>query len=64
MSAVRCQICQEPGEAFCRDHVACNFRARIRLGIPAWQARRERGRDLATYSRANGGRAGERRRAA
>jgi len=29
-----CQICQHPGEEFCADHVACNYRARARLGVP------------------------------
>ncbi len=56
MTEVRCQIFQEPGEQFCHDRVACNFRARIRIEIPAWQARRERGRDQVSYPREPGGR--------
>ena len=55
-AVVLCQICGGPGGRFCADHVECNFRARIRLGIPAWQARRERGRDVYRYPKANGGR--------
>lgn len=51
----RCEICREPGELFCLDRVSCNFRARLRLGIPAWQAKRERGRDAFRYPRTQGG---------
>lgn len=39
-----CAICRQPGEEFCSDSLACNFRARRRLGMPLhacweWQAR-------------------------
>ncbi len=42
MSTARCHICRHPGEEFCSDTVACNYRARIRLGFALWQARRLR----------------------
>lgn len=32
--SLRCQICRHPGEEFCSDRIRCNYRARIRLGIP------------------------------
>jgi len=32
---IRCAICRYPGdEVYCSDTVACNYRARRRLGIP------------------------------
>lgn len=35
MSApTRCAICGREGEAYCRNTVGCNFRARRRLGMP------------------------------
>lgn len=59
MSEVRCQICSAElanvVSPFCRDHVACNYRARLRLGIPEGIARRERARDRKRYRRAHGG---------
>jgi hypothetical protein len=43
----RCQLCQEPGCAWCSDTIGCNYRARLRLGIPVWQAKRLRAAELA-----------------
>lgn len=46
-----CHLCEYPkgivfvkstGLWFCRNRVACNYRARLRLGIPKWQANRLR----------------------
>jgi hypothetical protein len=42
----RCQLCQEPGRAWCRDTIGCNFRARLRLGIPVWRAKQLRAAEL------------------
>jgi hypothetical protein len=60
VNEVRCQICAvellNAVEPFCRDHVGCNYRARLRIGIPEGIARRERARDLWRYPRAKGGR--------
>jgi len=33
---------QESGLFFCRNLIACNYRSRLRLGIPRWQANRMR----------------------
>jgi hypothetical protein len=52
----RCLICDEPGEKFCENLVECNARSRARLGIPAWQVRREKARDEIRYPRRQGGR--------
>jgi hypothetical protein len=52
----RCQICNEPGAAFCSNFVVCNERARLQLGIPAWQVRLEKARDEFRYPRRHGGR--------
>ena len=53
----RCAICDSPAETkFCVNFVECNARARARLGIPAWQIKRERGRDEFRYAKAHGGR--------
>lgn len=42
---VCCQLCQQPGEGWCADRVACNFRARRRLGIPLHACLEYRARD-------------------
>jgi hypothetical protein len=43
----RCHLCQEPGRAWCSDTIGCNFRARLRLGLPPWQAKRLRAAEIA-----------------
>jgi hypothetical protein len=64
VSAARCRFCLEdvpPAEIgfgaipFCRDAVECNYRARLRLGVPRYQANILRGRERRTYPRAQGG---------
>ena len=45
---VRCAICQQPGgERYCRDLIACNYRARRRLGMSASACRKWAKRDVA-----------------
>jgi len=46
----RCHLCQHPGEDWCSDRVACNFRARRRLGIPVHACLEYRARDLETIA--------------
>ncbi len=50
-----CRICADPGAEFCPDFVVCNFRARIRLGVPRHVANQWRARDRWHYPRENGG---------
>jgi hypothetical protein len=33
---------KQTGMWFCRDTVGCNYRSRLRLGIPKWQANQHR----------------------
>ena len=65
MSAARCLFCTEPvppasigvgAIPFCRDSVECNYRARLRLGVPLHQANQARARERWTYPKAQGGR--------
>jgi hypothetical protein len=42
----RCHLCQEPGREWCRDTIGCNYRTRLRLGIPKWQAAKLRADEL------------------
>ena len=44
-TTLRCQICQHPGEEFCSDTEACNYRARRRLGMPVGACEEWRHRD-------------------
>jgi hypothetical protein len=39
--------------SYCKDAIGCRFRARLRLGLPLWLCRRERGRELAERSKRN-----------
>ena len=54
----RCRLCLEPlpGDGFCTNFVECNAKCRVRLGMPEWQVRMERGRDQVACPRRNGGR--------
>ena len=65
MSAARCQFCAEPvppaaigfgAIPFCRDSVECNYRARLRLGVPLYQANQLRARGRWQYPKSQGGR--------
>ena len=46
LGVVLCHLCQEPGERFCSDTIGCNYRARLRLNVPEWQAKRLRADEL------------------
>ena len=51
-----CELCREPCPGhFCADLVSCNHRARLRLGIPRFQANRWKGRDKWRYTKLQGG---------
>jgi hypothetical protein len=50
---VRCCICRHPGEEFCSDHAACNYRARLRLGFREWQAKKLRAEERREQGRAS-----------
>lgn len=64
MSAVRCRFCLEPvppaeigfgAIPFCRDSAECNYRCRLRLGVPLYQANILRARERRTYASTQGG---------
>jgi hypothetical protein len=65
VSATLCHACQQPtgryvatadGRVWCADFVECNHGARLRLGVPLYQANQLRARERWTYSKAQGGR--------
>jgi hypothetical protein len=65
VSAALCHACQQPagrsvvtadGRVRCADFVECNHRARLRLGVPLFQANQLRARERWTYPKAQGGR--------
>jgi hypothetical protein len=45
---VNCVACQRPlnPRGRCPEPIECNFEARLRLGMPLWQARKLRGEEF------------------
>jgi hypothetical protein len=65
VSAALCHACQQPAERYvetadgrdwCADFPECNHRARLRLGVPLYQANQLRARERWAYPKAQGGR--------
>ena len=46
---MRCVVCQRPlnFRRRCPEPIECKFEARLRLGMPTWQARKLRGEEYA-----------------